>query len=179
MSKALRSRKYVKVQVEGTSAQQFARVRDYCEEVRRASPGSSARVSELSGHTPMPYFEKMYVCLNACRKGFESGCRPIISLDACHLRGQLKGQLLATVGIDGNDGMYPIAYAVTEEETKGSWCWFLEKLLCDVDQGSEHGWCFISDQQKVSMLIFPLYNSLFIFVAYSYGYGLFTCSFQL
>uniref|UniRef100_A0A7N2KNN0 MULE transposase domain-containing protein n=1 Tax=Quercus lobata TaxID=97700 RepID=A0A7N2KNN0_QUELO len=77
----------------------------------------------------------MYVCLAACRIEFLEECRPIISLDTCHLKGFLKGQLLATVGIDGNDGMYPIAFAVCEGETKGSWSWFLELLLADIGPG--------------------------------------------
>ena len=58
--------------------------------------------------------------MDACRTRFLEECRPIISLDACHLRGFLKGQLLAVVGIDGNDGMYPIAFVVCEGETKAS-----------------------------------------------------------
>ena len=79
------------------------------------------------------------MCLVACRTGFLEECRPIISLDACHLRGFLKEQLLVAVGIDGNDGMYPIAFVVREGETKDSWSWFLELLLVDIGTVRERG----------------------------------------
>ncbi|KAA3474625.1 pentatricopeptide repeat-containing protein [Gossypium australe] len=32
------------------------------------------------------------------------------------------------VGIDANNGIYPIAYAAVESENQASWCWFLELL---------------------------------------------------
>ena len=34
------------------------------------------------------------------------------------------GQMLAVVGKDGDDQMYPIAWAVVESENNDSWEWF-------------------------------------------------------
>ena len=64
----------------------------------------------------------------------------MISLNACHLKGVVAGQLLTVVGIDGNDGMYPIAYAVAEAENKETWTWFLENLIGDIRPMKDHGW---------------------------------------
>ncbi|CAB4309835.1 unnamed protein product [Prunus armeniaca] len=33
-----------------------------------------------------PLFERLYVCLDACKKDFLAGCRPIIGVDGCHLK---------------------------------------------------------------------------------------------
>nr|GEU37277.1 transposase, mutator type [Tanacetum cinerariifolium] len=33
-----------------------------------------------------------------------------------------------SVGVDANDGIYPVAYAILEAESKASWCWFLNLL---------------------------------------------------
>ncbi|CAB4279374.1 unnamed protein product [Prunus armeniaca] len=33
-----------------------------------------------------PLFQRLYVCLDACKKGFLTGCRPIIGVDECHLK---------------------------------------------------------------------------------------------
>ncbi|KAK9985652.1 hypothetical protein SO802_030603, partial [Lithocarpus litseifolius] len=96
----------------------------------------------------------------ACKTGFLEECRPIISLDACHLRGFLKGQLLAAVGIDRNDGMYPIAFAVCESETKDSWSWFPELFLTDIGPVREHGWTFFSNQQKILYHVLVLEGKL-------------------
>ena len=37
------------------------------------------------------------------------------------------------VGIDGNNGIYPLAYVVVEAECKSSWLWFLQNLGDDLD----------------------------------------------
>ncbi|KAL9663826.1 hypothetical protein QQ045_019218 [Rhodiola kirilowii] len=75
---------------------------------------------------------RVYICLDACKRGFLAKCRPIISLDSCILKGHYSGQIHSAVGRDGNDNMFSIAWAICE----------------DIGMPKEHGWCFISDQQK-------------------------------
>ncbi|KAE8678951.1 hypothetical protein F3Y22_tig00111402pilonHSYRG00531 [Hibiscus syriacus] len=86
--------------------------------------------------------------IQACKEGFKAGCRRIISLDGCFLKGYYAGYLLAAVGTDANGGIYPIAYAVVESENQYSWLWFLEILGRDLDIDNSYGWCFMSDRQK-------------------------------
>ena len=68
-------------------------------------------------------------------KGFLAGCRPIIGLDACHLKTKSSGQLICTVGRDPNNEYFPFAYVVVEAETKNSWTWFLNLFLPDIGDG--------------------------------------------
>jgi hypothetical protein len=70
-------------------------------------------------------------------------------VDACHLKGHLSDQLMCAIGKDGNDDMFPIAYAVVEAETKDSWSWFLSILIEDIGSIDERAWTFMSDLQKV------------------------------
>ncbi|KAK8696546.1 hypothetical protein V6N13_001680 [Hibiscus sabdariffa] len=49
---------------------------------------------------------------------FKAGCRPIICLDGCHLKGYHKGYLLAAIGIDANDCLYALAFAAIERYEK-------------------------------------------------------------
>jgi hypothetical protein len=85
------------------------------------------------------------------KKGFMEGCKPVIGVDGCFLKGPFKGQLLATVGRNDNDNMYPIAYAAVEAETKDNWIWFLETLVFDLGSHEQHTRpTFISDWHKVS-----------------------------
>jgi hypothetical protein len=74
---------------------------------------------------PMPEvpcrFQSMYMSLAAMKNEFRDGCRPIIGLDACFLKGVYKGQLMAAIGRDANDNMYAIAIAVVEAEAKDGW----------------------------------------------------------
>ncbi|MFQ6662454.1 hypothetical protein Gotur_030291 [Gossypium turneri] len=70
-------------------------------------------------------FQRMYVCLQACKDGYRADCKRIIGLDGCFLKGYFEGYPLAAVGIDANNVIYPIAYATIESENKhhgsGSW----------------------------------------------------------
>ena len=90
-------------------------------------------------------FERMYVCLDACKRGFLAGCRPLIGIDGCHLKWTAEEQLLVVIGKDGNDNIFPITYAIVEIENKCSWTWFLECLLDDIGHVDENGWVFISN----------------------------------
>ncbi|PKI39652.1 hypothetical protein CRG98_039979 [Punica granatum] len=81
-------------------------------------------------------------------EGFKAGCKPLIGLDGCFLKGYYEGQLLSTVAQDGNQHFYVIVIAVVEQESRDTWSWFLTNLLADIGQYSDNGWNFISDQQK-------------------------------
>ncbi|XP_047263771.1 uncharacterized protein LOC107858035 [Capsicum annuum] len=49
-------------------------------------------------------------------------------MDGCFLKGPYGGQLLTAIGIDADNGMFPIAYAVVDVEDKHNWKWFLNLL---------------------------------------------------
>ena len=51
---------------------------------------------------------RIFVCFEACRNGWKAGCRPLIGLDGCFLKGVYKGQLLTAVGVDGDGQVFPI-----------------------------------------------------------------------
>ena len=100
----------------------------------------------------------------AQKKGFILGCRPIIGLDACHLKGPYGGQLMHAMGRDGNNQMYPLAIAVVEFECKSSWTWFLDNLLDVIGRPEEMGWTFISDRQKVHFVYLTFRFTLCVIV---------------
>ncbi|XP_025692404.1 uncharacterized protein [Arachis hypogaea] len=103
----------------GNEKAQYGKLRDYLNEIHRSNEGSSA----LLAVEPIPQspslFDKLYICLNACKRGFKAGYRPLIGLDGCFLKGFYGGQLLSAVGQDANNHFYVIAYAVVDNETKG------------------------------------------------------------
>ena len=93
-------------------------------------------------------FQMIYVCLAACKKGFLEGCRPVIGVDGCHLKGPYPGHILTAVGVDGNNGYFPVAYAVVDIESKDSWIWFFNLLIEDLGITNGKAWVVISDKQK-------------------------------
>ncbi|KAM2347807.1 hypothetical protein ACFX1X_011531 [Malus domestica] len=113
--------------IEGKHAEQYTRLWDFGEEIKKTNRGSTVKIKLDEGR-----FQMMYVCLGTCKEGFKHGCKPLIGLDGCHLKSQHVGQLFIAVGIDPNDETWVIAYAVVEMENKGSWIWFLEILAEDL-----------------------------------------------
>ena len=61
-------------------------------------------------------FKKCYVSLDACKRGFLHGCRPLIFLDGCNIKTRYRGKFLTVVGMDPTDCIYPIAFGVLEVE---------------------------------------------------------------
>jgi hypothetical protein len=111
----LESKKLALKAIFGSYTEQYCRARDYCETILKLNHRSST-YAQIDG----PCFQRMYVCLDACKKGFKYGCRQIFSLDACHLKGEYEVQLLCDIEKDENDDMFPIAYAVAKAETRAS-----------------------------------------------------------
>ncbi|XP_041999906.1 uncharacterized protein LOC121749400 [Salvia splendens] len=60
-----------------------------------------------------------------------------------------KGQLMTAMGINPNNGWWPIAWAVTEAESYVQWKWFVEYLADDLNlDANGPRYVFMSDQQK-------------------------------
>lgn len=109
----------------------------------------------------------LYMCYAATKQGFLAGCRPIIGVDGCHLKGHQKGvQLLIVVGVDGNNSMYPFAFSVVEGELKETWYWFLTLLEEDLRiSKNSRAWTFISDKQNG---LLPDFNEVLSDVAHRF-----------
>ncbi|GJU78673.1 mutator type transposase [Tanacetum coccineum] len=56
--------------------------------------------------------------------------------------------ILTAVGVDLNNGTYPLAYSVVEYETKQSWLWFLDCLGDDLELFRNSNFTFVTDRQK-------------------------------
>ncbi|XP_017438322.1 uncharacterized protein LOC108344385 [Vigna angularis] len=109
---AYRARAMAKDNVEGSFKEQYRRIYDYGHELLRANPGSTVKIKVENSNEDC-IFNRIYVCLKACKDSFVS-CRPIIGLDGCFLKGKYGGELLTAVGRDGNEQILPIAYVVVE-----------------------------------------------------------------
>ena len=64
--------------------------------------------------------KRMYVRYNAQKVGFLGGCRPLVGLDGCHLKGKFGGHILSATARDGNDNIFPVALGVVEQENNES-----------------------------------------------------------
>ncbi|CAI9264543.1 unnamed protein product [Lactuca saligna] len=99
--KVFRARTEALNQVRGDYVGQYALLRDYVQELQKHNPDTT---------------------------GFAAGRRDFLGLDGAFMKGPYPGQILSAMGIDGNNGTYPLAYAVVESESTNSWTWFLTCL---------------------------------------------------
>ncbi|XP_074293096.1 uncharacterized protein LOC141620013 [Silene latifolia] len=131
----------------GEADEQYKRVWDYAETVIKYNVASSVIVQLGNTENPPIVFKRMYMCLDACKKGFITGCRPILGVNGCNLKGPYPGQLFTTVGKDANYNIYLVAWAIVEVENKDSWTWFLELLMKDIEPVDDKI-TFMLDRQK-------------------------------
>ncbi|BFG30183.1 hypothetical protein CerSpe_164570 [Prunus speciosa] len=115
-----KAKNFAKERIQGSIEEQYEKLWDYCEELKRQNPGSTVLVkTSLRGDDPV--FERLYICFAQLRKGFIEGCRTMVDFDGTFIKGQHPGQLLSVVGIYANNGMFPIAFAVVETENRDMW----------------------------------------------------------
>ncbi|KAH0668592.1 hypothetical protein KY289_023085 [Solanum tuberosum] len=91
-------------------------------------------------------FKFVFWAFKPCIDGFQT-CRPVISVDGTHMYGKYDIKLLIAVGIDGNDSILPLAFAIVDKESKEAWKWFFRNLSAHVIKNRE-GICVISDREK-------------------------------
>nr|KAJ0192736.1 hypothetical protein LSAT_V11C800392570 [Lactuca sativa] len=142
------ARKYAFQQIEGTLIEHYAKTWSYGEELKRTNPGSTVKMEVDVMPDGETYFSKFYVCLKGLKDGWMEGCRRVIGVDGCFLKGICRGKLLAAIGRDANNHIYPVAWAVVAVENKESWKWFLDLLIDDIGMGVGHALTIISDQHK-------------------------------
>ncbi|MFQ6663694.1 hypothetical protein Gotur_031118 [Gossypium turneri] len=114
--------------IEGAHKAQYEKINEYLLKVKTQNEGTTT-ICYLDNRL----YQRMYVCLQACKDGYKAGCRRIVGLDGCFLKGYYGGYLLAAVGIDANNGIYPLVYANVESENQVSWLWFLELLTIELE----------------------------------------------
>jgi hypothetical protein len=66
-------------------------------------------------------FRRVFVSFKACWKGFLTGCRPYLAVDATALNRRFRGQLVAACAIDAHNLLFLVAYSVLDTESAESW----------------------------------------------------------
>ncbi|XP_031101891.1 uncharacterized protein LOC116005794 [Ipomoea triloba] len=148
---AYKAMKFARANLTGEMEDYFKKFWSYYLEIQRSNPNTTSivKTSEFIEEGGQKRFLRWYICWEACKIGF-SHCRKIIGVDGCHLRSTYGGYLLTATAMDPNDGIFPIAYALAEGESKESWSWFLALLKHDlrISESEEHRYTFVSDKQK-------------------------------
>ena len=131
-----------------TQREQFAKLWDYEKELQRSFDNMKTEIVTIPREDGKFVFDRFYNCFEYLKNTWKRCCRPIIGLDGAFMRWELKGEILAAVGRDADNRIYPIAWKIVRVEDNASWIWFVDKLKSDLDLGLGNGFTIISDKQK-------------------------------
>ncbi|XP_021601524.1 uncharacterized protein LOC110606845 [Manihot esculenta] len=88
-------------------------------------------------------FDRMFWAYRQSIEGFKH-CRPVIFVDGIFLYGKYSGCILCATGLDGNNQIFPLAFAIVEKEDSNNWGWFMSCLRAYVIEREDL--CVISDR---------------------------------
>uniref|UniRef100_A0AB38Z7H9 DBD protein n=1 Tax=Paeonia suffruticosa TaxID=45171 RepID=A0AB38Z7H9_PAESU len=123
-SQAWRGMETAKEELQGSYKDAYNQLPWLCEKIVEKNPGSVATLvirEDLS-------FHRLFVAFHASLYGFQNGCRPLLFLDTLSLNSKYPSELLTATSLDGNDGIFPVAFAIVDTVDDDSWRWFLSQL---------------------------------------------------
>ncbi|KAL2932594.1 NAD kinase [Bienertia sinuspersici] len=136
--------------IQGGHDQSYSNLVAYCELLKQKNPGSIAFCTwkQLQAPERALQFKSIFISFAAQFKGLITGCRGLVGVDGCHLKGNYGGILLSAVSLDGNNEIFPVAVAVVDSENKTSWSWFFHHLKNILTETGREDWTIMSDRQK-------------------------------
>ncbi|CAI0542687.1 unnamed protein product [Linum tenue] len=138
-----RAIEHARVEMLGSYTEAYKKLPWYCERLQEANPGSS---TNLVVDNESNKFQRLFISYRALVEGFQNGCRPVLYLDSTPLRSKHHEILLTASALDGDDGIFPVSYAIVDIENKDSWQWFLDQLRSAIS--SSEPITFVSDKEK-------------------------------
>lgn len=128
-------------QLQGSYKDAYNQLPGFCEKMVEANPGSFVILCKAEERR----FQRLFICLHASIFGFQN-CRPLLFLDATSLKSKYHEIFLTATALDGNDGAFPVAFAVVDTENDDNWHWFLEQLRSAISTSTSL--TFVSDKEK-------------------------------
>ncbi|XP_077251924.1 uncharacterized protein LOC143891173 [Tasmannia lanceolata] len=122
----------------------------YAHELVRSKYGSIIcilRERELFRNGDDPFL-RLFWAFGPSIRSFNRSLRPLVLLDVTLLRGKYHAILLVACGVDGDGGLFPISFAVVENENDDSWNWFLTHFRCNIMSSEGKVIMVYSDRQK-------------------------------
>ncbi|XP_020415595.1 uncharacterized protein LOC109948090 [Prunus persica] len=123
-SKAWKARELALLSIRGSTEEAYYILPAYCYELERMNPGTKTHIQTDENN----HFVYLFMAVGACIRGFHSSMRPVIAVDATHLKSKYKGVMFVENAFDGNRNIFPLAFGIGDLKTDASWHWFFTKL---------------------------------------------------
>ncbi|GJW61892.1 hypothetical protein Tco_0111227 [Tanacetum coccineum] len=121
MSKAFRAKAKAEREIRGNHVLQYSMLRDYVVELQSTNPNTTVKIAveRNTDHSlPTRVFQRIYVYLGALKLGFRACRKDLLGLDGAFMKGPFSSQVLVAVGLDSNNGIYPLTYVLVEAESR-------------------------------------------------------------
>ncbi|KAI3925038.1 hypothetical protein MKW98_009688 [Papaver atlanticum] len=102
-------------------------LQDYIDRIKQSNPDSIASLWPKKDTK----FQGLFFSYKACINGFLNGCLPLVFFEKIPTeKGDGGNNLLAAIGVDGNNNMFPFAFALLDKKTdlKDAWELFFDHL---------------------------------------------------
>ncbi|GKA49803.1 transposase, MuDR, MULE transposase domain protein [Tanacetum coccineum] len=137
---AMKGKHYGIQQVRGSPYEAFEMLPYYCYNLEQKNEGTVTRIKT----DDQGVFEMLFIAIGASIRTFLNYLRPVLMIDAAHLKGLYKGTNLVAVAMDGNNQIVPIAFGICKGETGPCWSWWMSVLKECI--GDNPNLLFISDR---------------------------------
>ncbi|XP_028056112.1 uncharacterized protein LOC114260234 [Camellia sinensis] len=122
--------------------------------LRSCNPGSCI---EFECGDDTKRFKRLFIAFHGRISGFDY-CQPLLFLDGTFVKRRFRRNLLVATGKDGNQGFFPVCFAIVGSKNQDNWHWFLEHL-CTIVSPRENI-TFVSDRNlglvEVLPKVFPM-----------------------
>ncbi|GKB27430.1 hypothetical protein Tco_0866831 [Tanacetum coccineum] len=95
-------------EVRGSPYEAFKMLPYYCYNLEQKNEGTVTRIKT----DDKGVFEMLFIAIGASIRTFLHYLRPMLMIDAAHLKGLYKGTNLVVVAMDGNNQIVPIAFGI-------------------------------------------------------------------
>lgn len=129
---------------------QFSFLRSYVEELVKVDSDTIAKLKtqeEFSSDTPDSRFHSIFVAPGSARQAF-TRMRPFIAVDGTFTKNRFIQILLLSVGMDAQDQLIILAWAVVPNECYETWSWFLHCLYESYPSTNHADSVIINDREK-------------------------------
>ncbi|CAN6922149.1 unnamed protein product [Brassica oleracea] len=148
---AWRGKEIAREQLQGSYKDGYKQLPVYCEKIIETNPGSIVTFATKKDSS----FHRVFVSFHASVYGFVEGCRPLVFLDSIPLKAKYQGTLLAATSVDGDDEVFPLAFAVVDAESEDNWEWFLLQLRTAISTFAACPITFVADRLKNLQELIP------------------------
>ncbi|RID49764.1 hypothetical protein BRARA_H00542 [Brassica rapa] len=118
--KCWKAKELATVAAQGTEESSYKLLPKYFYVIKYANPGSITDIKTEKDDKGQTRFKYAFMALKACIDGWKH-LQKVIVVDGTHMFGKYKGCLLTASGQDANFQVFPIAFAVVDNETNESW----------------------------------------------------------